>query len=75
MSKKGHVLTLPGPFSLHACRKKGQEHLVILTLISYRLKLNGFHYDQVQNVPDFIIEKRSEDLILHSDEEGIHKSD
>ncbi len=28
--------------------QKGQEHLVILTFLSYRLKYYYFYYDQVQ---------------------------
>ena len=59
MSKKHDVLTLPGPIDLYAYRKKGQEHLVILTSLSYRYKQFFIYHDQVQNVPDFIIEKTS----------------
>ena len=48
MPKKAHVLALPGPFDLYAYRKKGQEHLAILTSLSYRLNFIYFYYDQVQ---------------------------
>ena len=40
--------------------QKGQEQLVFLTFILYRYNLS-FYYNQVQFVPDFIIEKDDED--------------